>query len=147
MKNMLELVKYKQNHLPLIGTLHKPSNIYKLYGCWDHSLRFAKIRKYLETRIWNSNSPYIWLYCAKGKISSLSFSILNLQNNYNMSIKSIHRKDWLRIYDILWSQTRRFELSSNLINARRRNKQEDTWYDLKASGHISNYKNKFVRSI
>ncbi len=77
-KSKKKLTKDKVCHLPLTGTLHKPSNIHKLYGCWDRSLRFAEIGKYLETLIWNCYNPYIWLYCAKRKISSLSLSILNL---------------------------------------------------------------------
>ena len=71
--------KSRNFHLPLTGSLYKPSNIYKFYRCWNCSLRFADIRKYMKAWIWNSNNPYIWLYCTKGEIRSLSLPIFNLK--------------------------------------------------------------------
>lgn len=65
-------------HLPLTGSLHEASNVDKLYGCWDSSLRFAEFWKYIKTWIRNSNNPYIRFYCTKGKICSLSFTIFDL---------------------------------------------------------------------
>lgn len=75
----LKKVKRNYENLALTCTLDKPSYIYKLYGRWNHSLRFTEIREHMETRIWNSNNPHIWLYCTKWKISSLSLSIFNLE--------------------------------------------------------------------
>lgn len=88
------IIKIKMLHLPLTSTLYETSNVNKLNGRWDSSLRFAELWKHIETWIWNSNNTYIRLYCTKRKICSLSLSIFNLQT---MLSKHNHCKATKRI--------------------------------------------------